>query len=270
MLRNVIEIDEGKCTGCGECVPTCHEGALQIIDGKARLVSDMFCDGLGACLGHCPEGAMTIVEKEAEPYNESVVMEKIIAGGSNVIKAHLQHLWEHNEIEYLAEAVGVLLDNNIDVPDYKTAREHQGCPGSAAKTLVPVEQNVTNEIINSQLTNWPVQLHLISPDSGQFFNQDILLAADCAGFANPNLHNKYLKNKRLLIACPKLDTNKQSYIDKLVVLMNLGKVKSITVMMMEVPCCGGLYQMVQHAAEFAEREVEIIPIIIGLDGELKN
>ena len=147
MKRKIIKIDESKCDGCGECVPNCHEGALQIIDGKARLISDLFCDGLGACIGHCPQGALTIEEREAEPYDEKKVMDYIVKGGENVIKAHLEHLYEHGEKEFLRQAVEYLDENGIPLPDLDIERKSSnggGCPGSQS---VSFETEEGEEII---------------------------------------------------------------------------------------------------------------------------
>ena len=150
MFRKIVNIDEDLCDGCGECVPECHEGALQIIDGKARLISDLFCDGLGACLGHCPQGAITIDVREAEPYNETKVMDYIVKGGTNVIKAHLEHLIDHNEMEYFQEAVEYLKINEMANPDSEKIKKIEqkqsacGCPGSKEMSFA-VAENPVNE-----------------------------------------------------------------------------------------------------------------------------
>ena len=148
MLRKIIKIDEEKCDGCGNCIPECHEGALQIIDGKARLISDLFCDGLGACLGNCPPGALTIEEREAEPYDERIVMAYIIKGGENVIKAHLEHLRDHEEFEYLTQALEYLRDNKIENPltakDLEEKKSHFGCSGSQER-IIETQENKSDE-----------------------------------------------------------------------------------------------------------------------------
>ncbi|GJQ61243.1 MAG: 4Fe-4S ferredoxin [Melioribacteraceae bacterium] len=272
MLRKIIEIDEAKCDGCGNCVPECHEGALQIIDGKARLISDLFCDGLGACIGHCPTGAMKVVEREAEPYNEKIVMETIVRGGPNVIKAHLKHLKEHEEFEYLSQAVEYLKEHNLEVPslikDQNESIPHSGCPGSRE---VSFDQTNNVESIGktpTQLTQWPIQLHLVNPSAAYYRSSHLLLAADCAGFAYPDFHRDFLSGKSLAIACPKLDTNKQVYLDKLITMINSAGVKEITVLVMQVPCCSGLLQMATQAAEFAEMNIKINAVVIGVNGEV--
>jgi ferredoxin len=273
VLRKIIKIEEEKCDGCGQCVPECHEGALQIIDGKARLISDLFCDGLGACLGHCPTSALTIVEREAEPYNERRVMDYIVKGGINVIKAHLFHLREHEEFEYMREALEYLRDQGIENPitvyDVEEKKTQCGCPGS--REIIFEQSNVNdNEEGNriSHLRQWPIQLHLVSPRAAYFRNSDLLLAADCCGFAYPDFHKDFLKGKSLAIACPKLDINKQVYFDKLVTMITESNLKSITVLIMQVPCCSGLAQLSQQAVESSGRNIRINASIISIQGEV--
>ena len=203
MKRKIIQIDEEKCTGCGLCIPNCHEGAMQLIDGKARLISDLFCDGLGACIGHCPEGAIEIIEREAEPYDERKVMEAMIPKGRNTIMAHLDHLRDHNETEFLQQAINYLKENNIMInPEKITDAPHGecGCPGSAARDFnaepaVETHRNASLPAVPSQLRQWPVQLHLLNPQASYFKNADVLLAADCAAFAMGNFHDRFLKGK---------------------------------------------------------------------------
>lgn len=274
MLRKIIQINEELCDGCENCVPACAEGALQIIDGKARLISDLCCDGLGACIGHCPTGAMTIIEREAEPYDEKKVMEYIVKGGPNVIKAHLEHLREHEEYEYLAQAKEYLHENNIDIPAAETAGQesaHQhagGCPGSRTMSF---EQNNGGEETGqrpSHLKQWPIQLHLISPQAQYYQNSDLLLAADCCGFAYPDFHKDYLKGKSIAIACPKLDSNQEIYLEKLTQMINFSNLNSITVMVMQVPCCSGLFQTAKEAIENSGRDIPMKVVVVGIQGEI--
>ncbi len=273
MLRKIIKIDEEKCDGCGNCVPECHEGALQIIDGKARLISDLFCDGLGACLGNCPPGALTIEEREAEPYDEFKVMEYIIRGGANVIAAHLKHLRDHEEFEYLREALEFLRENGIENPLHNEEpvekKSHCGCPGSREMTLENIDQNENEDGTRvSHLRQWPIQMHLVSPHAAYFKNSDLLLAADCCGFAFPDFHKEFLKGRSLAIACPKLDANKEIYFEKLTSMITDSKIKSITVLIMQVPCCSGLAQLAQQSAEAAGSRIPIEAIIISPAGEI--
>ena len=278
MKRDIIVIDEEKCTGCGVCIPSCKEGALQIIDGKARLISDLYCDGLGACVGHCPFDAMKIEQREAEAYDErKVMLENIIPAGENTIKAHLQHLMDHNGVKWYEEAVDVLEEMGIENPIRKEKPEkievkHQGsgCPGSKAMAFEKEESKESIGVgdTRSQLRQWPVQLHLLSPHAPYFENADLLLAADCVAFAMGNFHSGYLKNKTLAIACPKLDSSQESYIEKLVAMIDESKINTITCMIMEVPCCSSLLRLAKEAVNRANRNVPIKAITVGLQGEI--
>ncbi len=272
MLRKIIKIEEEKCDGCGLCVPECHEGALQIIDGKARLISDLFCDGLGACLGHCPSGALTIEEREAEPYDERKVMDYIVKGGTNVIIAHLEHLRDHEEFEYLREALEYLRENGIENPlhskETQPQKSYSVCPGSKEIVFKKNDFAEENGKRISHLNQWPIQLHLVSPQAAFFRNSDLLLAADCCAFSYGDFHKDFMKGKSLAIACPKLDTNKHVYLDKLITMINEANIQTISVVIMQVPCCGGLAQLAKQALEQANREVPINVTVIGVQGEI--
>jgi Pyruvate/2-oxoacid:ferredoxin oxidoreductase delta subunit len=305
MLRKIIQIDEELCNGCGLCIPNCHEGALQIIDGKARLISDLFCDGLGACLGHCPEEAIEIIEREAEPYNETVVMETIVKQGRNTILAHLEHLRDHNEHEFLKEAVTYIKTNNIDLSPgaeikqtvtsplifhtIKDALNHvkpeqeSACGCGSAKTIdFRIDMDKVNAVASStvaatvdtaapsELRQWPVQLHLVNPMASYFQGADVVLAADCVAFAMGDFHNRLLKNKSLAIACPKLDTNKDVYLEKLTTMISDAKINTLTVPIMEVPCCGGMIQMAKMAVQQSGRNIPIKKIVVGIKGDILN
>ncbi len=348
MKREIIKIDENKCNGCGLCIPNCHEGALQIIDGKARLISDLMCDGLGACIGHCPEGAMEIEVRDAAPYDEIQVMEEMVKKGRNTVTAHMKHLKDHGEFAFLKQAVGFLMENagSADFPVREVIQEvhfysprkenhdtaaanggaepvaaetahaagaagcggaaematanghgpaHQhlhaakaahshggGCPGSRSMSFAAPVKNGTPDAPTagadnnagspagntSQLTQWPVQMHLINPQAAHFRGSDLLLSADCVAYAAGNFHNDYLKGKSLAIACPKLDSNKEVYLEKLVRLINEARINTLTVMKMEVPCCGGIEQIALKAAETASRKVPIKSITVGVQGNI--
>ena len=297
MKRAIIKIDNDKCNGCGSCVPNCHEGALQIIDGKAVLISDLMCDGLGACLGHCPEGALEIIDREAEPYDEAKVMADMIAKGKNVVTAHLKHLKEHGEFGYLKQGVTYLKEHKdmagfdiqevIDIVHHSPAGSNGqqpiikqapapavhhhggGCPGSQSRSFVqaPVVTAMPHEA-QSALTQWPVQMHLINPGATFFQGSDLMVAADCVAFSLGNFHGKFLQGKKLAIACPKLDSNKDVYLDKMIRLIDEAKVNTITVMVMEVPCCGGLLNLVLNASKSATRKVPVKAITVGVQGDL--
>ncbi len=276
--RQIIKIDEDKCTGCGLCVPNCHEGALQIIDNKARLISDLFCDGLGACIGHCPEGAIEIEEREAAPYDEKKTMiENIIPAGVNTIKAHLEHLKDHNQTDFLNQALEVLKEKGIENPLKDSKEENKmsacggGCPGS--KVMDFSEEKETKESNedgkrSSELRQWPVQLHLVPPIAPYFQQKDVVLAADCVAYALADFHKDYLKDKSLAIACPKLDSNQEVYVEKITSLIDDAKINTLTVMTMEVPCCGGLVQVAKQAAEQATRKVPVKNIVVGIQGDI--
>jgi ferredoxin len=237
MKRDILKIDEELCNGCGICVPSCHEGALKVVDGKVRLISELMCDGLGDCIGHCPEGAITIETRDAEPYSELMVMEHIENQG---------HMSAHNQIH-----------------------TGSGCPGSKAMVIDRKQDSSGgSEKIQSELRQWPVQMHLINPNAPYFTNADILVAADCVAYSVGNFHGRYLKGKSLAIACPKLDSGTDIYVEKLKALIEVAAVNTITVMIMEVPCCGGLLQMVKEATSRSSRKVPVKLMIAGITGDI--
>lgn len=273
--RKIITIDQKKCNGCGECIPNCPEGAIQLIDGKARLISDIFCDGLGACLGHCPQGAISVEEREAEPYDERRVMKNIVKQGKNTIIAHLQHLKEHGETDYLNEALDYLQEHDIEV-EFNTKTETdtfqpQGCPGSQSITIKQEDTSRHNpQFQPSELRQWPVQMHLISPDANYFKQSDLLLAADCVAVSIGDFHQRFLSGKTLAIACPKLDSNKDVYLQKLIKLIDEAKINTITVVTMQVPCCTGLLLLAKKAVEGATRKIPVKHIMVSIKGEILN
>ncbi len=275
--RKIIDIDETKCNGCGLCIPNCPEGALQVIDGKARLISDLFCDGLGACIGYCPEGAITVVEREAEPYDERKVMATIVRQGANTIRAHLEHLESHGEQGFLGQALSYLKESGVSVPEGFPAAPTAGCGGhsvqvarvtgaataaaaaSPANTAGPATQP-------SALSNWPVQLHLLSPMAPQFHGKDVLLSADCVAFSVGDFHERFLAGRALAIACPKLDDGKEIYVEKLTALIDHAQIRSLTVAMMQVPCCRGLLAIVQRAMANAHRPIPVRAVTVAIAG----
>jgi NAD-dependent dihydropyrimidine dehydrogenase PreA subunit len=275
MRRKIISIDHELCNGCGICVTSCPEGALQLIDGKARLVGDLLCDGLGACLKDCPQNAISVEEREAEPYDELKVLKNIIPQGANVLLAHLKHLQNHGQTGFLQQALAHLKSEGvpIELPSHTSTPVPvaHSCPGSQNKTFSPCSIDTeTAPSKPSQLNHWPIQLHLISPTAPQYQKSDLLVAADCTAFSNADFHNKFLKGHSLIIACPKLDANQDIYREKLIALIDQAKVKSIKVMIMQVPCCGGLLRQVMDAAKQATLKPPIISIVVGLQGEILN
>jgi len=271
MLRKIIEIDEAKCNGCGNCIPGCPEGALQVIDGKARLVSDLFCDGLGACVGECPTGAMRVVERESEPYDERRVMVNIIRAGTGTIRAHLKHLQGHGAKELYDIAVAVLQEQGIEIPKCEDEKPAScGCSGSMNRTIKP--SAICNETtdVPSQLQQWPTQLHLLNPAAGFFANADLLICADCVPFALANFHQKYLCGKVVINFCPKLDQSAESYIGKLTQILQQNKINSITVLKMEVPCCGGTEAYVRQAIQQANIDIKVQVDMVSISGNIKS
>jgi Pyruvate/2-oxoacid:ferredoxin oxidoreductase delta subunit len=277
--RKIIKIDEKKCNGCGLCIPNCPEGALLIIDGKARLISDLFCDGLGACIGNCPKGAIAIEEREAEKYDEKKVMENIIKAGPNTIKAHLVHLKDHNEVNYLKEAITVLKKKGIKNPLEKEEKVESkmakksfcGCPGSSEMDFSADKAGEDESgKRTSQLRQWPVQLHLVSPTASYYAGKDVLLAADCTAYALADFHKDFLKGRSLAIACPKLDSDQEVYEEKIKELIDEAKINTLTVVTMEVPCCYGLLDMAKTAALSCKRKIPIKSIVVGIKGEVKS
>jgi ferredoxin len=269
--RSIIKIDETKCNGCGKCIPNCPEGALQIIDGKVRLISDLFCDGLGACIGHCPEGAITIEEREAEPYDEKKTMENIVKHGENTIKAHLKHLKDHGETKLLNEAVEYLNENNIKITMEETKMKEDlpcGCPGTQLRELKPRNNQPSSEQ-ESELRQWPIQLNLLPPSAPFFQDSDLLIAADCVGFANPNLQSQLIKGRSLAIGCPKLD-DIEEYKEKIKGIIEMNNLNTITVAIMEVPCCYGLYSIVEEALNESGKRITLKQITVGVDGHIKE
>ena len=299
MKRTIIKIDEELCNGCGLCVEGCHEGALQMIDGKARMISDLYCDGLGACIPECPVGAITLEEREAEPYDEIKVMERISPNGEATVIAHLNHLIDHDQMEYVQQGIDFIRDNKLDIdlsklktpkasqamtqktesaPQHAHAGAHAhahggGCPGSRMMAFAndqEPEVATNGQDQPSALRQWPVQLHLVNPQAPYFQQADVLLAADCVAFSMGNFHSKYLKGKGLAIACPKLDSGKDVYIEKLTAMIDNARINTLTVMIMEVPCCTGLLQMAKMAVENATRKVPVKALIVGLDGNIRS
>ncbi len=227
-IRDVITIDESLCDGCGACIPSCAEGALALVDGKARLVDDRHCDGLGACLGECPRGAISVVRREAQ------------------------------------EFVG-------PVPGAPASDAEPACPGSRPMTFVPIgltPDGTKGTSAPTRLGQWPVQLHLLTPAAPFLAGADLLLAADCAAFAAGDFHERFLRGRALAIACPKLDSRQESYVEKLAGMIDHAGVRSLTIVIMEVPCCGGLVRLVQAAAAQAERQIPVTVIVLGTRGDV--
>lgn len=234
-VRTVVRIDEDRCDGCGECVPACAEGAIQIIDGKAQLISDVFCDGLGACLGECPNDAITIEEREAAEFDEEKA------------KEHVKSLEEGPP-------------------------EASVCPGSVPQTvarceLVDVKGKKESVETPSQLGNWPVQLMLVPPRAPYLDGAELVIAADCVPFAFPAFHRRFLAGKILLVGCPKLD-NAEFYRKKIAQIFTQNDMKSIDVVYMEVPCCFGLVHLVHESLKESGKEIPLTLTKVGIKGDV--
>jgi len=256
--RKIIKIDEELCDGCGNCIPGCPEQALQIIDTpkgkKARLVKELYCDGLGACLGTCPTGALTIDEEEAEPYNEEATIARIQDVAPEMLDTHLKHLQEH------AQEVR-------EHDSHKILKGVTACPGS--QMLHWKEKKKTSKKTvspDSELRQWPIQLHLVPAFAPYFQNADLVIVADCVPFAYANFHQDFLKDKAIAIGCPKLD-DADFYVEKIAQLIKQANPKSIKVLHMEVPCCFGLVNIVQQAIKQAGKEIPFETITISIKGE---
>ncbi len=243
--RQVIRIDEEKCDGCGECVTGCAEGAIAVIDGKARLVSEIYCDGLGACLGQCPQGAITMVEREAEDFNEAKTRE---------------HLERQRHPKYVPAPVPLAF-----------AAVAPQCPGSMSRSLArqPAVSRDGDGMgpQSSELMNWPIQLTLVPPSAPYFRGADLLLVADCVPFACAGFHQRFLRGKPVIIGCPKLDPA-EFYVKKLAGIVQVAEPRSLTVVHMEVPCCSGLTRIAQYALGMAECNTPLTDVTISIGGEI--
>jgi NAD-dependent dihydropyrimidine dehydrogenase PreA subunit len=231
IMRKIVEIDEERCDGCGECVPACAEGAIEVINGKARVVAEKYCDGLGACLGDCPNDALRIVEREAEDFDEAAV-EAYLAG-----KEKMQ----------------------------KQPEPDPGCPSSRLQAAL----SNTGSGGESALSHWPIQIHLVPPHAPFLKDADLLVAADCTAFSCGNFHEDYLKGKVLMVGCPKFD-DREAYIQKFIDIFKTADIKSINVLVMEVPCCSGLPVIIERAMSAAGKEIPMETRVINMQGKRKN
>jgi Pyruvate/2-oxoacid:ferredoxin oxidoreductase delta subunit len=277
VMRKIVKIDEEKCDGCGVCIPGCVEGALQIIDGKAKLISETYCDGLGACLGTCPQDAITIEEREAEDFDEEAV------------EQHM-HQAEHAEeslpcgcpsttvTQFTPEQARVEESLPCGCPSTTVSQfaKHEanpGCPSANVARFIREEGAgaATADAARqpSLLGHWPVQLTLVPPTAPFLQGADVVLAADCVPFAYPEFHRDFLKDHALLVACPKLD-DFEAHLSKLTEVLRQSDIKSLTVVHMEVPCCTGLVHMAMQAISASGRDIPFSDVTIGIRGERLN
>ena len=255
MIRKIVQIDAEKCNGCGLCVPSCAEGAIRIVNGKAVLAADNLCDGLGACLGDCPQDAIRVIEREADEFDEAAVEEHLKEIGrpapAPAHHGHVQHPHGHAGHGHGHGA-------------------HGGCPGSMARVIERNEpMSAPTEKAPSELQQWPVQLHLVPPSAPYFRNAHILVAADCVAFALGSFHRDLLKGKALAIACPKLDDT-GNYVEKLTAIFRDNDVQSVTCAIMEVPCCRGLDMMVRQALAASGKEIPFNQVTVTVGGEIRE
>ena len=250
IVRKIVKIDEELCDGCGECVPACAEGAIQVIDGKARLVDDVYCDGLGDCLGECPQGAITLEEREALPFDEEAVE------------------------ECLREMAGK--EQNQGQPHQAAGNAAGATPCTASRQIresddpeaAGGESDAQKGGATPRLQNWPIQMKLVSPEASFLQAEQLVIAADCVPFAYPDFHEHFLKGKALLIGCPKLD-GPELYLQKLTEIFKRVNPREVTVAMMEVPCCRGMLTLVEKAREEAGAEFLIKKKVIKIDGSIQ-
>jgi NAD-dependent dihydropyrimidine dehydrogenase PreA subunit len=270
-LRKIVQIDEKLCDGCGQCVTACAEGAIRIIDGKARLVRDEYCDGLGACLGDCPQGAIRIIERDSADFDEEAVRRHLSGMQSGPPARH---------------AVAPARTGSGTPATHGTSDVPHSCPGSRVLTFAarPGERRdpaaaasggaspltdaaAAPPVARSELRQWPVQLHLLPPTAPFLRDADLLLAADCAAFSSGDFHARFLQGRALAIACPKLD-DPTGYVEKLARMITEGGIRSINVVMMQVPCCRGLEQLARLAMQMAGVDVPLRRIVLGLEGDV--
>lgn len=244
VLRKIIEIDENLCDGCGQCVPACAEGALEIIDGKARLIAEKYCDGLGACLGDCPTGALQVIEREADDFDEEAVEELLRTQKENA----------------------------------QPASTPSGCPSAMLQTFqaeTPCQaankplnmSSAEGEKSESALTHWPIQIHLVPPTAPFLNNADLLVTADCTPLAYPHFHRDFLQGKVVMMGCPKFDET-ESYIEKFSEIFKTATINSVTIAIMEVPCCGNMRTIIKEALRRTGTDIPVEEVVISVRGQV--
>lgn len=259
MKRKIVQIDENKCNGCGLCVTACHEGAIELIDGKARLISDTYCDGLGACLPACPVDAINIIEREAAAFDEEAVAERMAQAAGGHVPAPQPHAHPHGMQGGCPSAAARTLP--------------MGCPSMKARTLSPGVKPAQPKSADapapvSGLGNWPVQLRLIHPAAPYLQNADLLIAADCVAYAYAGFHSEFAAGRVVIIGCPKLDDTDEM-LEKLIAILSTNDINSVTCLRMEVPCCGGITSAMRRALVQSGSDAAYREVIVGIEGELR-
>lgn len=259
MKRKIIEIDEALCNGCGECVTGCAEGALQIVDGKAKMVKEQFCDGFGDCIGTCPTGALKIIERDADAYDIDATREHVEkTGGEDALKRFDEANEEHDAKEKQPPAGGC--------PGMKLRFEKEKKAAPAAAPATPV----SGQVIQSELNQWPTQLHLVPTEAPFFKNRELVILSTCAPSASPDVNWRFIRGRAIAIACPKLDRT-EGYVEKMAEIFKSNGIPKVIIARMSVPCCGGLTMMVKQAVVLSGRSDLIVEeATIGLDGELMS
>ncbi len=281
-VRTIVQIDEDKCDGCGLCVPGCAEGAQQIVDGKAKLVNDIYCDGLGACLGECPQDAITMIEREAEDFDEEAVHAHIASLEAAASPGHAGDEKDEAEVSECGCPSTMMQTFNVPEPEPKPdisaapAAGLGGCPGSRSQVFEKqglsaphpgAASGPTEGLpVSSRLSNWPVQIMLVPVQAPYLNGARLVIAADCAPFAYADFHRRFLDGKTLLIGCPKLD-NTDVYVQKLTEIFRLNDIASVDVVYMEVPCCSGLVHMVKTALENSGKSIPAVLSRVGIKGD---
>jgi NAD-dependent dihydropyrimidine dehydrogenase PreA subunit len=263
MKRKIIEIDEERCNGCGDCIVGCAEGALQLVDGKAKLVKENFCDGFGDCVGTCPTGALQIIERDAEAFDEEATIEHVRkTGGEEAVKRMMDAAIVHEAKEKDPK---------------KEAQKSGGCPGKQVRMANRVSgsgqeatgERISGQVIKSDLEQWPIQLHLVPPTAPFFDGKELVVLSTCSPVASPDVHWRYVRGRSLVVACPKLDKT-EGYVEKLSAIMAQNNIPKVIIVRMQVPCCGGLTMITQQAHQASGRtDLVVEEVTIGLDGELR-
>jgi NAD-dependent dihydropyrimidine dehydrogenase PreA subunit len=262
--RKIIRIDEAKCNGCGNCITACAEGALQLVDGKAKLVKEQFCDGFGDCMGDCPTGALTIEERESEAFDEKATKEYLRASqGEEAVRRMEQAAMRHEGRGGPAAA-----------PAPPARGGGGGCPGMRvrdrrdAAPAAPVSSGMPGQAIPSELRQWPVQLHLVQPGAPFFRDKELVVLSTCSPVASADVHWRFLRGRSVVVACPKLDRT-EGYVEKLSGILSDPSIPKVTVVRMEVPCCGGLTRIVQGAVDGCGRaDLVVEEVTVSLDGSV--